>query len=117
MHSVRAEYTKRNGRQDGGALLELGWIDLGYDLAEGSTGLVLVGPDAWFGRKIATLRDAAAAARSKADTGQQLARYAAMTPALRRDAARTLAAQCALDAALVRRHVHRQLAPDSARFG
>jgi len=96
--SVRAEYARRNGRQDGGALLDLGWIDLGYDLAEGSTGLVLVGPDAWFGRKVATLRDAAAAARSKADTTMQLARYAAMTPALRGDEARTLAAQCTLEA-------------------
>lgn len=96
--SVRAEYARRNGRQDGGALLDLGWIDLGYDLAEGSTGLVLVGPDAWFDRKVATLRDAAAAARSKMYTAEQLARYAAMTPALRGDEARTLAAQCALEA-------------------
>jgi hypothetical protein len=96
--SVRAEYARRNGRPDGGALLELGWIDLAYDLAEGSTGLVLVGPDAWFDRKVATLRDAAAAARSKADAAEQLARYAAMTPALRGDEARTLAAGCAVDA-------------------
>jgi hypothetical protein len=96
--SVRAEYARRNGRQDGGALLDLGWIDLGYDLAEGSTGLVFVGPDAWFGRKVATLRDAAAAARSKVNAAERLARYAAMTPTLRGDEARTLAARCALEA-------------------
>ena len=85
--SVRAEYARRDGRQDGAVLLDLGWIDLGYDLADGATGLVLVGPDAWYGRKVATLRDAAEAARSKADTAEQLARYADMTPALRKDEA------------------------------
>jgi hypothetical protein len=96
--SVRAEYARRNGRPDGGALLNLGWTDLGYDLAEGSTGLVLVGPNAWYSRKVATLRDAAAAARSKVDTAVELARYAPMTPALRSDEARILAAHCALEA-------------------
>jgi hypothetical protein len=96
--SVRAEYTKVEGRQDGAVLLGLGWMDLGYDLASGSTGLVLVGPDAWYGRKVAALRDAAAAAKRKADTADQVARYAAMTPRLRSDEARTLAAACALEA-------------------
>jgi hypothetical protein len=96
--SVRAEYAKRDGRQNGAVLLDLGWIDLGYDLADGSTGLVLVGPDAWYGRQVASLRDVAVAARSKVDTAEQLARYAAMTPALRKDEARTLAARCALEA-------------------
>ena len=96
--SVRAEYTSRDGRQDGAVLLDLGWIDLGYDLADGSTGLVLAGPDTWYGRKVATLRDAAVAARSKTDTAEQLARYAAMTPALRMDEATTLADRCAFEA-------------------
>jgi len=95
--SVRAEYTRRDGRQDGAVLLDLGWMDLGYDLADGSTGLVIVGPDTWFGHKVAALRDVAAAVSSKAEKAEQLARYTAMTPALRRGEARTLAAQCALD--------------------
>jgi hypothetical protein len=95
--SVRAEYARRDGHKDGAVLLNLGWTDLGYDLAEGSTGLVLLGPDAWFGRKTAALHDAAAAATHTADTAGQLARYVAMTPGARRDAAMALAARCALD--------------------
>jgi hypothetical protein len=95
--SVRAEYTKHDGRQDGAALLDLGWIDLGYDLADGSTGLVLAGPDAWFGHKVAALRDAATTAKRTSDTAEQIARYAAMTPALRLNEARLLAARCALE--------------------
>lgn len=55
--SVRAEYAKRNGRQDGAVLMSLGWTALGYDLADSSTGPVLVDPDAWFNRKVATLRE------------------------------------------------------------
>ncbi len=96
--SVRAEYAKRGGRQDGAALLDLGWIDLGYDLADGSTGLVLVGPQAWFARKTAVLRDATAAARATAEAAEQLERYAAMTAPRRKEEARTLAARCAHDA-------------------
>ncbi len=96
--SVRAEYTKRDGRQDGAVLLDLGWIDLGYDLADGATGLVLVGPEGWYVRKTATMRDAAAAsAERKAVGAEQVARYAAMTPELRQGEARAVAAQCALE--------------------
>jgi hypothetical protein len=91
--SVRAEYSKRDGRQDGAVLLDLGWIDLGYDLADGSSGLVLLGPEAWFARRVATLRDTAASASRTADTAEQLASFAAMTPGARR----TLAARCALE--------------------
>jgi len=96
--SVRAEYARRDGRQDGAVLLDLGWMDLAYDLADGATGLVLVGPQGWYGRKAATMRDAAATARRKVDGLEQLERYAAMTPALRDAEARALAAQCTLDA-------------------
>jgi hypothetical protein len=94
--SLRAEYAKRDGRQDGGVLMDLGWIDLGYDLADGATGLVLLGPEGWFGLKTAALRNAAAAAQRKTDAAEQLARYAAMTPEARKDEARALAAQCAV---------------------
>jgi hypothetical protein len=95
--SVRAEYAKRHGWQDGGVLLDLGWLSLGYDLADGETGLVLFGAEGWYGRKRATLRSAAAVAKRKTDAAEQLGRYAAMTPGLRDDAAKALAAQCALD--------------------
>jgi hypothetical protein len=95
--SIRAEYARRDGRQVGAVLLDLGWIDLGYDLTEGSTGLVLLGPQAWYARKTGMLRDAALAARRKTDAAEQLARYAAMSPMLRKDEARALAAQCTLD--------------------
>jgi hypothetical protein len=95
--SLRAEYAKRDGRQDGAVLMDLGWINLGYDLADGATGLVLIGPVGWFESKLGTMRDAAAAAKRKTDAEEQLARYAAMTPELRNGEARALAAQCALD--------------------
>ncbi len=93
--SLRAEYTKRDGRQDGGVLMDLGWMCLGYDLTDGATGLLLFGPEGWFERKTASMRNAAAAVERKTDAAEQLARYAAMTPGLRQDEARALAAQCA----------------------
>lgn len=95
--SVRAEYARRDGRQDGAVLLDLGWIDLGYDLAGGSTGLVVLGPQAWYARKTSTLRDAALAASSETKAADQLVRYAAMGPARRGDQARALATQCGLE--------------------
>jgi hypothetical protein len=95
--SLRAEYAKRDERQDGAVLMDLGWIGLGYDLAEGSTGLVLIGPESWFRRKVASMRDAAAAANRKTAAAEQLSRYAAMMPALRQSEASELAARCALD--------------------
>ena len=95
--SLRAEYARRAGRQDGAVFMDLGWIGLGYDLADGANGLVLVGAESWFGRKAAAMRGAAAAAEGKSDAAQQLARYAAMAPSLRKNEARTLAAQCTHD--------------------
>jgi hypothetical protein len=77
--------------------MDLGWMDLGYDLADGETGLVIIGPQSWFGRKQATLRDAAAAAKRHTDVAEQLARYGEMTPGLRQREARTLAAQCTVE--------------------
>jgi hypothetical protein len=41
--------------------MDLGWINLGYDLAGGATGLVLFGPEGWYARKMAVLRASAAA--------------------------------------------------------
>jgi hypothetical protein len=96
-NSIRAEYARRHGRQDGAVLVDLGWISLGYDLAEGASGLVFFGSDSWFGRKTASMRDAAAAAKRESEAVDRLARYAAMTPPRRNDEARALAARCALD--------------------
>ena len=36
-------------------LVELGWLTFGYDLADGATGLVLVGSEGWFERKTAAM--------------------------------------------------------------
>ncbi len=44
--SVRAEYAKRDGRQDEAVLLDRGWLDLGYDLADGATDWCSSGPRA-----------------------------------------------------------------------
>jgi hypothetical protein len=95
--SVRAEYAKRYGRQDGAVLLDLGWISLGYDLADDDIGLVLFGAEGWYGRKRATLGRAARSAQRQTDATEELARYAAMTPEKREDESRALAARCALD--------------------
>jgi hypothetical protein len=92
--SVRAEYTKRDGRQDGALLLDLGWIDLGYDLADGATGFVLLGPHSWFGRKVASMRGVAGQSERESDA-RQLARYTAWSPTERQSEARELATQCA----------------------
>jgi len=96
--SLRAEYAKRDGRQEGAVLADLGWIDLGYDLADGGSGLVLFGPDAWYARKTAGMRDAAEAAKRRADAAEQRAQYCEATPAQRKEEARSLAARCTLDA-------------------
>jgi hypothetical protein len=96
--SVRAEYSKRDGRQDGAVLMDLGWIELGYDLSQASKGLVIVGPEGWYGRKTAILRNSAGAARRKTDAAEQVARYSAMSPAARANEARALAAHCTPEA-------------------
>jgi hypothetical protein len=92
--SFRAEYAKRSGRQDGALLFDLGWLDVGYDLTEGATGIVLLGPERWFGRKVATMHGAATANERKSGAGQ-VARYSAWNPAERQSEAQELAAQCA----------------------
>jgi hypothetical protein len=95
--SIRVEYARREGRQEGAVLMELGWIDLAYDLSDGATGLVLLGSKGWFERKAGTMRDTANALWLEADVADRLARYAAMTPLQRGDEARALAAECALE--------------------
>jgi hypothetical protein len=67
---LRAEYTKRNGHQDGAVLMDLGWIGLGYGLADGATGLVLVGADRWFEQKVAAMCNPASAPAHEADVAK-----------------------------------------------
>ncbi len=93
--SIRTEYAKRDGRQDGAVLVDLGWISVGYDLAEGASGVVFFGSEGWFSRKTASMRSAAAVVEREASAAEQLARYAAMTPLLRQNEARELAGSCA----------------------
>jgi hypothetical protein len=95
--SLRAEYAKRDERQDGAVLMDLGWTGLGYDLADGSIGLVLIGPERWFKRKVASMRDASVAAERQTDATKEVARYTAMTPELRESEAGELAGHCTLD--------------------
>ena len=54
--SVRMEYAKRGALQNGAMLMDLGWVELGYDLTAGSTGLVVLGSEGWFNRKSAMIR-------------------------------------------------------------
>jgi hypothetical protein len=54
--SVRVEYAKRGTQQNGAMLMDLGWVELGYDLTAGSTGLVVLGSEGWFNRKSAMIR-------------------------------------------------------------
>ena len=54
--SVRMEYAKRGARQEGAMLLDLGWVEFGYDLSASSAGLVLLGSEGWFDRKSAMIR-------------------------------------------------------------
>lgn len=65
--SLRAEYTKRDGHQDGAVLIDLGWMGLGYDLTDGANGLVLADPKGWFARKVRTMRGAASASTHDAE--------------------------------------------------
>jgi hypothetical protein len=54
--SVRLEYAKRGARREGAALMDLGWVEMGYDLTAGSSGLVVLGSEGWFDRKSAMIR-------------------------------------------------------------
>jgi len=96
--SVRAEYAKHDGHKEGAVLMDLGWIDLGYDLSDGGTGLKLIGPASWYARKTAAMRDEAAVAARGFEDAQELARDVAMNSAQRTEHARALAARCAADA-------------------
>jgi hypothetical protein len=37
-------------------LADLGLVEVGYDLTDGATGIVLLGSGTWFDRKVATMR-------------------------------------------------------------
>jgi hypothetical protein len=50
--------------------MDLGWIGLGYGLADGATGLVLIGADLWYSQKVAAMCNAASAPRYDADVAK-----------------------------------------------
>jgi hypothetical protein len=54
--SIRMEYAIRDARTEGALLADLGWIQFGYDLTDGATGLVLLSPEKWFDQKASTMR-------------------------------------------------------------
>jgi len=58
--SLRAEYSRQDGHEDGCLLMGLGWTDLGYGLGDSGSGLVLVGAESWFAREVAAKRRASA---------------------------------------------------------
>lgn len=95
--ALRAEYSRRHGRQDGAVLMDLGWLAMGYDLADGAIGVVLIGPEHWFERKTTSMRRVARAAQNRTDALERLARYDAMTPDQRKREAAALAARCTLE--------------------
>jgi hypothetical protein len=55
-HSIRMEYAKRGARREGAVLMDIGWVEMGYDLTAGSSGLVVLGSEGWFNRKSAMIR-------------------------------------------------------------
>ncbi len=59
--SVQMEYARHGTRQEGAVLMDLGWVELGYDLTTGSSGLVVLDSAGWFGRKATRIRANASA--------------------------------------------------------
>jgi hypothetical protein len=60
--SLHMEYAKREGHHEGALLLDVGWIEMGYDLTEGKTGPVILGSEGWFAQKTAAIRSHGSAA-------------------------------------------------------
>jgi hypothetical protein len=54
--SIRMEYARREERTEGAVLADLGWSQVGYDLTDGASGIVLLGPEEWFERKTSAMR-------------------------------------------------------------
>jgi hypothetical protein len=55
--SIRMEYAKWGGRHEGALLLDVGWVEMGYDLTQDSTGLVVLGSEGWFAKKTTMIRE------------------------------------------------------------
>ena len=95
--SLHLEYANRGGRLEGAMLMDVGAVELGYDLTDGAKGLVLLGSEGWFARKQAALHVASDRARASTQAAEQLGRYRMMTPPQRAEEATALAAGCSLD--------------------
>jgi hypothetical protein len=55
--SLRMEYARWGGRHEGALLLDIGWVEMGYDLTQDSTGLVVLGSEGWFAKKTTMIRE------------------------------------------------------------
>jgi hypothetical protein len=54
--SIRMEYARHDQRTEGALLADLGLVEVGYDLTDGATGIVLLGSETWFNAKVASMR-------------------------------------------------------------
>jgi hypothetical protein len=54
--SIRMEYARHGERTEGALLADLGLVEVGYDLTDGATGIVLLGSETWFNGKVASMR-------------------------------------------------------------
>ncbi len=94
--SLRLEYASLGDRHEGAMLMNVGTVEVGYDLTDGAKGLVLLGSVGWFAQRQAALHIASDRARASTQAAERLGRYRMMTPTQRAEEAKTLAAGCSL---------------------
>jgi hypothetical protein len=72
--SIRMEYTRRDRKTEGAVLADLGWIEVGYDLTDGATGVVLLGSEGWFDRKASAMDLESKGTTARTEASEQGAR-------------------------------------------
>jgi hypothetical protein len=70
--SIRMEYALRDHRTEGAILADLGWIEVGYGLTDGATGIVLLGSEGWFNQKALAMDHELARRASGAATSERV---------------------------------------------
>ena len=95
--SLRMDYANRGDRHEGAMLIDVGAVEVGYDLTDGAMGLVLLGSEGWFARKQAALHVASDRALASTQAAEQLGRFRMMTPRERAEEAKALAEGCSRD--------------------
>ena len=78
-------------------LIDVGAVEVGYDLTDGAQGLVLLGSEGWFARKQAALHVESDRALASTQAAEQLGRFRMMTPRERAEEAKALAEGCSRD--------------------